>query len=82
MVEAPGTAPGSITLIPSSVYRHSRLPDRGNLGCPGRFLKGRKSVVNSGFWPAGGLGGIGGAVYNHLPFARWPESPDLPEITA
>jgi hypothetical protein len=23
MVEAPGTAPGSVTLIPSSVYHHS-----------------------------------------------------------
>ena len=26
MVEAPGTAPGSATLIPQAVYRHSRLP--------------------------------------------------------
>jgi hypothetical protein len=24
LVEAPGTAPGSVTLIPRSVYRHSR----------------------------------------------------------
>src|ERR1700756_4882344 len=28
LVEAPGTAPGSATLIPQAVYRHSRLPDR------------------------------------------------------
>ena len=27
MVEAPGTAPGSVKLIPQNVYRHSRLPD-------------------------------------------------------
>ena len=27
LVEAPGTAPGSATLIPQAVYRHSRLPD-------------------------------------------------------
>ncbi|CCQ72815.1 protein of unknown function [Magnetospira sp. QH-2] len=32
MVEAPGTAPGSATLIPLSVYRHSRLPDPFNIG--------------------------------------------------
>jgi hypothetical protein len=31
MVEAPGTAPGSVTLIPHSVYRHSRLPDNLNI---------------------------------------------------
>ena len=27
MVEAPGTAPGSETLMSRGVYRHSRLPD-------------------------------------------------------
>jgi hypothetical protein len=27
LVEAPGTAPGSATLMPQGVYRHSRLPD-------------------------------------------------------
>src|SRR5262245_27648625 len=41
MVEAPGTAPGSDTLIPRGVYRHSRFPDRPNIGIPGRFLKTR-----------------------------------------
>src|SRR5690242_19305362 len=33
LVEAPGTAPGSATLIPQAVYRHSRLPDTGDIGC-------------------------------------------------
>src|SRR5882724_9512586 len=32
MVEAPGTAPGSATLMPQGVYRHSRSPDRHNIG--------------------------------------------------
>jgi len=27
LVEAPGTAPGSATLIPCSIYRHSRQAD-------------------------------------------------------
>ena len=31
-MEAPGTAPGSATLISQAVYRHSRLPDNGNIG--------------------------------------------------
>ena len=39
MVEAPGTAPGSETLIPRGVYRHSRLPDVTNIGVPARILK-------------------------------------------
>src|SRR5512139_3203105 len=30
MVEAPGTAPGSETLMPRGVYRHSRFPDIAN----------------------------------------------------
>src|SRR5438552_232475 len=32
LVEAPGTAPGSATLISQAVYRHSRLPDRADIG--------------------------------------------------
>jgi len=32
LVEAPGTAPGSATLISQAVYRHSRLPDAENIG--------------------------------------------------
>jgi hypothetical protein len=40
MVEAPGTAPGSATLIPSSIYRHSRRTDRPNIGDPGVGWKG------------------------------------------
>jgi len=32
LVEAPGTAPGSAPSIPQSVYRHSQLPDRANIG--------------------------------------------------
>src|ERR1700726_4851211 len=38
LVEAPGTAPGSVTLILRAVYRHSRSPDTVNIGGarPGR----------------------------------------------
>ena len=32
MVEAPGTAPGSTTIIPRTVYRHSQQADRIDLG--------------------------------------------------
>jgi antitoxin YefM len=39
MVEAPGTAPGSETLMSRGVYRHSRLPDNTNIGGPIGFLK-------------------------------------------
>ena len=39
MVEAPGTAPGSATLIPSSVYRHSRQAGRPNIGALPPLLK-------------------------------------------
>src|SRR5437762_11586247 len=38
MVEAPGTAPGSETLIPRGVYRHSRFPDESNIGVPQGIL--------------------------------------------
>lgn len=40
MVEAPGTAPGSATLILSRVYRHSRRSGEGNIGDPGRRFEG------------------------------------------
>ena len=42
-MEAPGTAPGSATLISQAVYRHSRLPDLVYIGSataqrnPGRY---------------------------------------------
>src|SRR6266853_1805574 len=39
MVEAPGTAPGSETLMSRGVYRHSRLPDPTNIGASIGFLK-------------------------------------------
>jgi hypothetical protein len=39
MVEAPGTAPGSETLMPRGVYRHSRLPDTTNISVWTAFLK-------------------------------------------
>ena len=39
MVEAPGTAPGSETLMSRGVYRHSRLPDTANIGALPGFLK-------------------------------------------
>ncbi len=32
MVEAPGTAPGSETLMSRGVYRHSRFPDTAYIG--------------------------------------------------
>lgn len=32
MVEAPGTAPGSETLMSRGVYRHSRFPDGPYIG--------------------------------------------------
>src|SRR5579859_3897564 len=32
LVEAPGTAPGSVTPILRAVYRHSRSPDPSNIG--------------------------------------------------
>ena len=40
MVEAPGTAPGSATLIPSSVYRHSWFPNTLYIGSLAGFEKG------------------------------------------
>src|SRR5689334_12253279 len=39
LVEAPGTAPGSDTLMPRGVYRHSRLPDTTNISVRRAFLK-------------------------------------------
>jgi antitoxin YefM len=39
MVEAPGTAPGSETLMSRGVYRHSRFPDPTYIGGPAGFLK-------------------------------------------
>jgi len=38
-VEAPGTAPGSETLMSRGVYRHSRLPDTTYIGAPAGILK-------------------------------------------
>src|SRR5258707_6766083 len=45
MVEAPGTAPGSETLIPRGVYRHSRFPDDSNIGARMDFLKVGKALI-------------------------------------
>jgi len=39
MVEAPGTAPGSETLMPRGVYRHSRFPDIAYIGASAGILK-------------------------------------------
>jgi len=39
MVEAPGTAPGSETLMSRGVYRHSRFPDTTYIGASPGFLK-------------------------------------------
>lgn len=40
MVEAPGTAPGSTTLIPRTVYRHSRRTSPANIGSAAMRGKG------------------------------------------
>jgi len=45
MVEAPGTAPGSETLMPRGVYRHSRFPDTPYIGGSTGFLKANTSSV-------------------------------------
>jgi hypothetical protein len=46
MVEAPGTAPGSETLISRGVYRHSRFPDILNIGASAGFLKAFRHAWN------------------------------------
>jgi hypothetical protein len=45
VVEAPGTAPGSATLISHNVYRHSRLPDPLNISLSGGQWKGLRGQV-------------------------------------
>ena len=45
LVEAPGTAPGSVTLIPSNVYRHSRKTGAFNIVRNKGFLQGRGAVM-------------------------------------
>ena len=45
LVEAPGTAPGSTTLIPQGVYRHSRRTDDANIGTPVRQGKGVCDII-------------------------------------
>jgi hypothetical protein len=44
MVEAPGTAPGSTTIIPITVYRHSQQADS-------RYVGGSVSGFKLGFQP-------------------------------
>ena len=39
-MEAPGTAPGSATLIPSRVYRHSHRSDEADIGVVARDFEG------------------------------------------
>jgi hypothetical protein len=46
MVEAPGTAPGSDTLMPRGVYRHSRFPDTPYIGVRRVNLKVFASAAN------------------------------------
>src|SRR5712664_2816890 len=46
MVEAPGTAPGSETLISRGVYRHSRFPDVTNIGASAGFLKASRRALD------------------------------------
>ena len=44
-MEAPGTAPGSATIIPLSVYPHSRLPDTNNISLIKGYWKCRESGI-------------------------------------
>ena len=49
-MEAPGTAPGSATLISQAVYRHSRLPDTPNIGAlteKDNLIAGRAPPIHS-----------------------------------
>ena len=46
MVEAPGTAPGSDTLMPRGVYRHSRFPDAPYIGVRRGNLKAFEPAAN------------------------------------
>src|SRR5215212_9530800 len=45
VVEAPGTAPGSATLMPSRVYRHSRRGGRRNIGDGDRRFEGESRMA-------------------------------------
>src|SRR5690606_15925255 len=45
VVEAPGTAPGSVTSIPASVYRHSRQAGTANIGARREGLKGWQIIA-------------------------------------
>ena len=67
LVEAPGTAPGSATPIPKSVYRHSRRSDPNNISVPtllaqGGHLPGSDGPPSAGDPPARASGGkaVGG----------------------
>ena len=58
VVEAPGTAPGSATLIPSGVYRHSRRSpaDPANIGGRGARWKPRhRFLLRPRGWGANGV---------------------------
>ena len=42
LVEAPGSAPGSVAAIACAIYRHSRFPDPVNIGTLPPGWKGRR----------------------------------------
>jgi len=53
MVEAPGTAPGSTTIIPRIVYRHSQQADSGylgRLGCVFKPFRSRRCAQTLAAW--------------------------------
>ena len=50
-MEAPGTAPGSTTLIPRTVYRHSRQAGSGNIGIAAPPMKGTFATANMSLNP-------------------------------
>src|ERR1700712_2829871 len=64
MVEAPGTAPGSTTIIPRTVYRHSRVVRRDGLDI----------VIFAQLWK----GGMEGAAMEGSR-SRWQSQPYDPE---
>ena len=45
-MEAPGTAPGSATLIPHSVYRHSRRTGTPNMRRVAVFRNGADIIID------------------------------------
>jgi|GEM_PF-1355153 len=71
MVETPGTAPGSTTLIPRSVYRHSQ---GASPSCTAEHKEhtGFLQEARCGWCDASGVAGSGGGLGPCLQVAVWP----------